>query len=222
MPWVAPRFDPRWGRPRRPRPKKLCSTTSPSEFASGAKWSRSYPDATRGVPKTAESRGTESILNALILSRYAAQARGLDADTQRALDNMWALQVKEGGQKGAWIWLNFHNAPWEGEDSQYWGTSLAAIAVGLAPGNYRSNPAIQENVKALGDYLRQNLAAQPLVNRLFCFVRGFDSARFADSPPKESHRRRRAQSPGKRRRLEPLHHDRNLEAKRWNGARIEE
>src|SRR6266700_792299 len=29
-----------------------------------------YPDATRGVPKTAESRGTESILNALILTRY--------------------------------------------------------------------------------------------------------------------------------------------------------
>src|ERR1700683_2679565 len=30
-----------------------------------------YPDATRGVPKTAESRGTESVFNALILSRYA-------------------------------------------------------------------------------------------------------------------------------------------------------
>lgn len=126
-----------------------------------------YPDATRGVPKTAESRGTESILNALILSRYAAQSHTLDADTQRALDNMWALQVKEGDKKGAWTWLNFHNAPWEGEDSQYWGASLAAIAVGLAPNQYRSNPQIQENVRLLGEYLRQNLAAQPLVNRLF-------------------------------------------------------
>src|SRR6266567_3269663 len=29
-----------------------------------------YPDATRGAPKTAESRGTESILNALILASY--------------------------------------------------------------------------------------------------------------------------------------------------------
>jgi squalene-hopene/tetraprenyl-beta-curcumene cyclase len=126
-----------------------------------------YPDATRGVPKTAESRGTESILNALILSRYAAQSGKLDPDTQRALDNMWALQLKDGDKKGAWTWLNFHNAPWEGEDSQYWGTLLAAIAVGLAPNHYRSSPDIQQNVKLLSAYLSQNLAEQPLVNRLF-------------------------------------------------------
>src|SRR5208283_1800157 len=31
-----------------------------------------YPDAKRGVPKTAESRGTESILNAVILTGYDA------------------------------------------------------------------------------------------------------------------------------------------------------
>ncbi len=126
-----------------------------------------YPDATRGVPKTAESRGTESILNALILARYDSQSHELSRDAQTALDNMWALQLRDGPQKGAWMWLNFHNAPWEGEDSQYWGASLAAIAVGLAPDQYGSKPEIQPCVKLLGEYLRQNLDAQPLVNRLY-------------------------------------------------------
>ena len=130
------------------------------------KWSEVepfYPDATRGVPKTAESRGTESILNALILARYGAESRTLSPDAKLALDNMWALQQKD----GAWIWLNFHNAPWEGEDSKYWGTSLAAIAVGLAPDQYRADKNIGPNLKSLGTYLRQKLEAQPLVNRLF-------------------------------------------------------
>jgi hypothetical protein len=67
-----------------------------------------YPDATRCVPKTAESRGTESILDALILASYGAP------HTRLALDNMWALQLKTGEAKGAWAWLQFHNSPcWE-------------------------------------------------------------------------------------------------------------
>jgi hypothetical protein len=34
---------------------------------------------------------------------------------------------------GAWAWLQFHNAPWEG-DSQYYGTSLAAYRHRLGAG----------------------------------------------------------------------------------------
>ena len=48
-------------------------------------------------------------------------------------------QLKTGEAKGAWSWLQFHNSPWEG-DSQYYGATLAAIAVGTAPGNYRVRP----------------------------------------------------------------------------------
>ena len=33
-----------------------------------------YPDQTRGLPKTAESRGTESVINAIVLSRRDAAA----------------------------------------------------------------------------------------------------------------------------------------------------
>ena len=118
-----------------------------------------YPDATRGVPKTAESRGTESILNALILTRYKTP------EAKLALDNMWSEQLKTGDAKGAWSWLQFHNAPWEG-DSQYMGATLAAIATGAAPADYRSEPQIQDGLKLLEEYLVREQASQMLIDRV--------------------------------------------------------
>jgi squalene cyclase len=38
--------------------------------------------------------------------------------------------------------------------------------VGTAPENYRSTPAIQNNIKMLRDYLDREYAAQPLINRV--------------------------------------------------------
>jgi squalene-hopene/tetraprenyl-beta-curcumene cyclase len=124
-----------------------------------------YPDATRGVPKTAESRGTESILNALILAGYDAPAGKLSADTRLAFDNMWAQQLKTGDARGAWSWLQFHNAPFEG-DSQYYGAALAAIAVGMAPAGYRSAPEIQDGMKSLSEYLVRERESQTLLDRV--------------------------------------------------------
>ncbi len=82
-------------------------------------------------------------MNALVLARYDAHAGVLSDDTRAAFANMWALQFTAGPQKGSWAWLNFHNAPWESDESHYWGTTLAAIAVGIAPGGYQSLPEIQ-------------------------------------------------------------------------------
>jgi squalene-hopene/tetraprenyl-beta-curcumene cyclase len=126
-----------------------------------------YSDEKRGAPKTAESRGTEAVLNALILANYDAHQGKLSDDTRTALDNMWALQLKTGDGKGAWTWLNFHNQPWEAEDSQFWGATLGAIAAGTAPGDYRSTPAIQTNLKLLSEYLREGVSSQSLINRVF-------------------------------------------------------
>ena len=126
-----------------------------------------YSDEKRGAPKTAESRGTEAVLNALILANYDAHVGKLSPDTRLALDNMWALQLKTGQGRGAWTWLNFHNQPWEAEDSQFWGATLGALAVGTAPGDYRSTPEIQANLKLLSEYLQQGLASQSLINRVF-------------------------------------------------------
>jgi squalene-hopene/tetraprenyl-beta-curcumene cyclase len=124
-----------------------------------------YPDAKRGVPKTFESRGTESVLNALILTNYDARDGQLSADGRRALDNMWGQQIKTGTLSGAWPWLQFHNAPWEG-DSQFYGTTLAAIAIGAAPGNYRSSPAIQPGLRLLREYFVREQESQFLIDRV--------------------------------------------------------
>ncbi len=124
-----------------------------------------YPDATRGVPKTLESRGTESVLNAVILTSFDARDGKLSGDGRHALDNMWGQQLISGEEKGAWPWLQFHNAPWEG-DSQFYGTTLAAIAVGAAPGNYRSAPEIQAGLRLVREYLVRKQESQVLIDRV--------------------------------------------------------
>jgi squalene-hopene/tetraprenyl-beta-curcumene cyclase len=124
-----------------------------------------YPDEVRGVPKTSESRGTESILNALILAAHDAPSGRLSPDSRLAFDAMWGEQVKAGEARGAWPWLQFHNAPWEG-DSQYYGAALAAVAIGMAPGGYASEPAIQGGLKLLRDYLVRERDSQVLIDRV--------------------------------------------------------
>ena len=132
-----------------------------------------YSDKDRGVYKTVESRGTESVLNALILASNDAggsagkgsQNGHLSADTRAAFENMWAEQQTTGDQKGAWQWLRFKNEPWEADDSDFYGAALAAIAVGTAPENYREKPEIQNNLKMLREYVNREYAAQTLSNR---------------------------------------------------------
>ena len=124
-----------------------------------------YSDADRGVYKTAESRGTESVLNALILASNDAQSGRLSNDTLTALDNMWAEQQTTGDRAGAWSWLRFANEPWEADDSDFYGAALAAVAAGTAPENYRARPEIQHNIKMLSEYLSGKCAAQTTINR---------------------------------------------------------
>jgi len=125
-----------------------------------------YNDQESGVYKTTQSRGTESVLNALILATYDAQYGQLSDDTRSAFDNLWALQQTTGEGKGAWTWLDFGLDPWEGNDSQYYGATLAAIAVGTAPGNYHSTPEIQNHLGLLHEYLDREYARQSLANRV--------------------------------------------------------
>lgn len=115
--------------------------------------------------KVAESRGTEAILNALILANYDAEDGSLSDTTRKAFSNMWELQTTEGDGKGAWSWLQFGMEPWEAKDSQYYGAALAAVAVGTAPENYRSTPEIQLKITSLRDYLNRKFATQSTINR---------------------------------------------------------
>ena len=125
-----------------------------------------YPDERYGVPKTSESRGTEAILNALVLARRDARNGALSDLALRAFDNLWALQETSGDAEGAWPWLHFNLAPWESDEGPYHGAALAAVAVGLAPAGYASRPDVRERTAHLGDYLRRRLDGQPPFNRV--------------------------------------------------------
>src|SRR5208282_817405 len=66
-----------------------------------------YTDKDRGAYKTVESRGTESVLNALILASRDAQTGRLSTDARAAFEHMWAEQQTSGNRQGAWLWLRF-------------------------------------------------------------------------------------------------------------------
>jgi len=125
-----------------------------------------YPDQYVAPGKSAESRGTESVLSALILAWDDTRTGRLSADTATAFEHMWAEQHATGNNPGAWAWLDFNLAPWEDADAQYYGAALAALAAGVAPENYHSRPQIQGQLQMLRAYLARNYAAQSLHNRL--------------------------------------------------------
>jgi squalene-hopene/tetraprenyl-beta-curcumene cyclase len=128
-----------------------------SESASGDDPFRSfYSDR---VPA---SLGTEAVLNALVLANHdLRRAKGvLSAPAHEALRQLWEQQQ----QHGAWLWLDFGLNPWE-SDGEYYGASLAAVAVGMAGKDYYERADVQANVAALGQYLRTKSPHQPLHHR---------------------------------------------------------
>jgi squalene-hopene/tetraprenyl-beta-curcumene cyclase len=132
-------------------------------------WSQTepyYQDVHYGDGKPTESRGTEAVLNALILANHDAPEQKLSPDTETAFRNMWALQRSEGEAKGSWAWLSFEMEPWEANDSAYYGAALAAIAVGTAPENYRTRPEIQPQLSLLRVYLNRESKKQSPINRV--------------------------------------------------------
>lgn len=125
-----------------------------------------YSDAKSGPNKSVESRNAESVLNTVILAQYDASQGKLSDVTRKAFDNMWALQSKTDGPVGAWVWQNFHLAPWEGDQSEYWGATMAALATAMAPDHYSNDLKIQQNLTLLRQYLVQNFDTQPVYNKL--------------------------------------------------------
>lgn len=125
-----------------------------------------YPDQTRGIPKTSESRAIEAVMNALVLSRRDASTGTLTDDARTALNLMWSLQMKTGPENGAWTWLNFRMEPWESPNSPYFGAAMAALAVGSAPGNYGASADIADRLKALGGYFQRQHGNVSLLNQL--------------------------------------------------------
>jgi squalene-hopene/tetraprenyl-beta-curcumene cyclase len=120
--------------------------------------------------KQIESRGTEAVINALILARDdSTHGRTHPSDALRtALGHLWKTQATEGNDSGSWEWLNFGLEPWEADGSRPFGAALAAIAVGTAPGYLSSR--LDENetrgIALLRDYLRRRFTEESLYNQI--------------------------------------------------------
>ena len=113
--------------------------------------------------KKVESRGTEAVLNTVVLGSADAAAgrREPSEATRKAVAHLWEVQRAD----GAWDWLNFKLEPYETVDAMYHGATLAAIGVGMVPGASTSAGAGK-----LRAYLRDNFAAQSLYNRAFALL----------------------------------------------------
>jgi hypothetical protein len=130
--------------------------------------------------KKTESRGTEVALNALILaSADAAQnRRAPSGPTQKAFDQLWKAQRPD----GAWDWLDFGLEPFETTDGAYFGATLAALAVGLAPGSSTQHGAqygaeANPGLERMRGYLKEKYSSQRLFNRTWILLA---SARLKD------------------------------------------
>jgi hypothetical protein len=121
--------------------------------------------------KKAESRGTEAVINALILARDdATSGRAAPrAATRTAFQHLWETQSTEGSNAGSWEWLNFGLEPWEADGSRAFGAALAAIAVGSAPGylDQRLDEGASRGVRSLRDYLRRRFPEESVYHRLW-------------------------------------------------------
>src|SRR5437762_596824 len=63
---------------------------------------------------------------------------------------MWTVQQKDGGIR----WLKLNQPPMEFDD--HYGVTLAALAVGVAPEDYRTTEQAKKGVAALQTWLKAN------------------------------------------------------------------
>ncbi len=116
--------------------------------------------------RQSESRGTEAVLNAVILTSVDA-ARNLheaSAPTKMALAQLWETQRAD----GRWDWLEFGLEPWETAEAAYHGATFAAFAVGTAPSQHGEVAAA--GMERLRAYLSANYQAQHLYNRTWALL----------------------------------------------------
>jgi squalene-hopene/tetraprenyl-beta-curcumene cyclase len=113
-----------------------------------------------------ESRGTEAVLNAVILTSAdaARNLRESSAPAKKALARLWETQRPD----GRWDWLEFGLEPWETTEAAYHGATFAAYAVGTAAGQHDAVTAA--GIERLRSYLSTNYQSQHLYNRTWALL----------------------------------------------------
>jgi squalene-hopene/tetraprenyl-beta-curcumene cyclase len=105
----------------------------------------------------------EKLFIAFFLSRNDPE---FDGHVKKAFDQLWVLQIRDGPSKGVWPWYSVDLDPWETPPAFSFGASLAALAIGMAPAEYRNAPEMRDHIQDLKGYMQAELANQPLHSRL--------------------------------------------------------
>jgi hypothetical protein len=119
--------------------------------------------------KKTESRGTEAVLNTLILASFDATQNRQEpsAPTRLAFERLWETQRFD----GAWDWLDFGLEPFESVDARYYGATLAALAIGIEQGLPHGHaPGAAAGVKRLRGFLKEKYVSQSLFNRVWMLL----------------------------------------------------
>ena len=149
----------------RPALRKALGEDTPTVYETGLLASlRSRLD--KKEPANSPGLGVESVLAARFLG------------TADAYDRMWALQIREGADRGSWNWFALNQDPWEMPESRYYGAALAAMAL---PASDHDRPEAQDLI----GYLHREQASQHLHNRLMLL---WASAGFAEALPAAARR----------------------------------
>jgi hypothetical protein len=113
-------------------------------------------------------RSAEPIIYALVLTLDDREQRRatLSREAEEGLRRMWSEQIRAGDNRGSWAWPDTSLDPWETPESVYYGTALAAQAVGYAPADYLGRPELKEPIAEMAHYLRQRFHGQILHHRL--------------------------------------------------------
>ena len=143
----------------RPALRKALGESAPTSYETGLLNSLRERVA-KQEPAASPSIGVESVLAALFLGTEQSPA------ATQALDRLWALQATEGKAKGVWNWFDLNDDPWEMPDSHFYGGTLAAMAVGAAPADYRARADVKQRVAGLAAYLQSEEEGQSLHNRV--------------------------------------------------------
>jgi squalene-hopene/tetraprenyl-beta-curcumene cyclase len=109
-------------------------------------------EAERLIPDSHPRRIAQTVMAAAALAHQDAATTGkLQSITRQALDRMWQVQQPDGGYK----WLKPNAAPPSAVEDHF-GVTMAAIAAGWAPGEYRHAPAARAGLEKARRYLREH------------------------------------------------------------------
>jgi len=139
----------------RPALRTLLKEDTPTMYEAGL---RARLTSHAGEKPKGALQGVETIMAALFLSEREAQ--------RSTFSQLWALQQTDGPLKGGWQWYNANLDPWETPPQFRYGAALAALAIGSAPKEIRDTPDAQQRIRALTEFLNDELPSRPLHVRL--------------------------------------------------------